>query len=119
MRLELESRVSQKPFSLDHRLRVASLLHPAGDPFSAVRVVVDSLGDSLARGIDPAWQEAWELAWPRPYRRNVEGAVAEFHTDERLVYAVMREESTYRADVVSPVGARGLMQIMPPTSSHR
>ena len=32
-----------------------------------------------------------------------------------LVYSIMREESGYRADAISPVGARGLLQIMEET----
>jgi soluble lytic murein transglycosylase len=35
-----------------------------------------------------------------------------------LVFAIMREESGYRAHVVSPSGARGLLQIMIPTGTR-
>jgi soluble lytic murein transglycosylase len=115
VRLELESRVRKQPLGLGLRMEIAKLLHPTGAHFAAVRVVVDGLGDALKRGIDPGWREAWDLAWPRPFRETVEGAAKEFGAEPALIYSIMREESTYRAEVVSPVGARGLMQIMPPT----
>ena len=39
-----------------------------------------------------------------------------FTIDPALVYALTRTESGFDADAVSPVGARGLMQLMPETA---
>jgi soluble lytic murein transglycosylase len=44
--------------------------------------------------------------------------VQEFDFDVSLVYAIMREESTYRETVSSSAGALGLMQIIPPTGNR-
>jgi soluble lytic murein transglycosylase len=57
----------------------------------------------------------WELSYPRPYSATVESAAAEFDVDPLLIWAVMREESRYDPEALSYVGARGLMQVMPPT----
>jgi soluble lytic murein transglycosylase len=38
--------------------------------------------------------------------------------DPYLALAIMREESLYQADVVSPASARGLMQLMPYTGKR-
>ncbi|AOT73150.1 hypothetical protein Gferi_15240 [Geosporobacter ferrireducens] len=60
-------------------------------------------------------KRAYELAYQRPYEEEVQKAAKEFNLDPNMIWAVMREESHYRADVYSPVGAVGLMQVMPAT----
>jgi soluble lytic murein transglycosylase len=57
----------------------------------------------------------WRLSYPRPYSTTVQSAAAEYDVDPLLIWAVMREESRYDPDALSWVGARGLMQVMPPT----
>jgi len=41
-----------------------------------------------------------------------------FKTDRALIYALMRQESKFKLDATSRVGARGLMQLMPRTASY-
>ncbi len=41
-----------------------------------------------------------------------------FQTDRALLYALMRQESKFKVDATSRVGARGLMQLMPRTASY-
>ena len=59
----------------------------------------------------------WQLSYPRPYSATVELAAAEFGVDPLLIWAVMREESRYDPEALSYVGARGLMQVMPPSQA--
>ena len=106
---ELESRLQMGRVSREQRVEAAELLHAVGDHFRAVRVLVNGFGDALEQGIDPEWHEVWRLAWPRPYPAMVHSAVQEFKGDPDLVYAVMREESTYEPEAASPAGALGLM----------
>jgi soluble lytic murein transglycosylase len=56
------------------------------------------------------------LLYPRPYAAQVRAAARETDVDEQLLYAVMRQESLFRADAVSAAGARGLMQLRPGTA---
>lgn len=41
-----------------------------------------------------------------------------FKVDRALLYALMRQESKFKTDATSRVGARGLMQLMPRTASY-
>ncbi len=52
---------------------------------------------------------------PRAYPELVNEMALRFKLDPNLVWAIMRTESSYRLDVISRVGATGLMQIMPHT----
>jgi soluble lytic murein transglycosylase len=58
------------------------------------------------------------FTYPRAYPDRVEPEAARRKIDPRLVWSVMREESTYRPRVRSPAGAVGLMQIMPKTAAR-
>jgi soluble lytic murein transglycosylase len=53
---------------------------------------------------------------PRAYPDLVQAMAGRFKLDPNLIWAIMRTESTYRLDVISRVGATGLMQIMPHTA---
>ena len=49
------------------------------------------------------------------YADYVASAAKEFGVDEAIIYAIIYCESKFDPEVVSSVGARGLMQIMPAT----
>jgi soluble lytic murein transglycosylase len=117
-RAELVSWLASERLGRAQRLQASALLHEVGEHYRAVQVVSDGFAGVLEQGIDPAWREAWELAWPRSFEPQVRDATREFGFDPSLVWAVMREESTYRPGVESPVGAIGLMQIIPPTGER-
>ncbi len=53
----------------------------------------------------------YPLLYPTPYRDEVVAATRETGVQRELVYSVMRQESLFRADVVSSAGAHGLMQL--------
>lgn len=59
----------------------------------------------------------WEQSYPEAYRPVVE-SLSGSSFDPRLVYAIMRAESTFRPKVVSSAGAIGLMQLMPATAQR-
>lgn len=56
-----------------------------------------------------------KLNYPIANRELIERYASEYHLDPARVQAVIFCESSNRADAVSSVGARGLMQIMPDT----
>jgi len=112
---EVESYADGARLGREARIQTAKLLHRTGDSYRALKLIDEGFGPSLEQGIDPAWREAWELAWPRAFGEQVSSSTREFSFDPALVWAIMREESAYRAQVSSPAGALGLMQLMPAT----
>jgi soluble lytic murein transglycosylase len=64
----------------------------------------------------PRTRWAWECAYPSPYADEVHAAEAAEGLPAGLLWAVMRQESAYDPDVVSPAHAVGLMQLMPETA---
>ncbi len=62
------------------------------------------------------WREAWKLAYPRPYAELVAEHAKRNALSPSLIYAVMREESAFDPEAVSPADAYGLMQLILPTA---
>lgn len=59
-----------------------------------------------------------KLLYPLPYRETVADAAENFSISPWLVLSIMRAESLFQPQIVSSVGARGLMQIMPATGER-
>ncbi|GFO57968.1 murein transglycosylase [Geomonas silvestris] len=59
---------------------------------------------------------AWALTYPLAYREDVVKNAALTGLPESLIWAIMRAESNYHPGALSPVGAVGLMQVMPGTA---
>ncbi len=58
----------------------------------------------------------WRALYPLGYSAEVEGEAWRNGLEPAFVAAVIREESSYDPKTLSPVGARGLMQLMPDTA---
>jgi len=70
----------------------------------------------LVRAAEAGSGELLRYTYPRAYARTVREEAARHGIDPRLLWAVMREESTFRPAIRSPAGAVGLLQIMPATA---
>ncbi|KTC85350.1 MULTISPECIES: lytic transglycosylase domain-containing protein [Legionella] len=57
------------------------------------------------------------LRFPIIHYETVKQYAKNYQVPPELIYAIIRQESGFREDVVSPAGARGLMQVMPTTAS--
>lgn len=68
-------------------------------------------------GIDGA-RALWQSAYPQAYKVAVDRAAGRQKIPQEWVWSIMRAESLYKPNVVSPVGAKGLMQIMPFTARN-
>ncbi|WP_413612446.1 transglycosylase SLT domain-containing protein [Bdellovibrio sp. HCB-110] len=69
-------------------------------------------GQRAAHGLEGI-RYLWEFAYPRAYSEQVEKYTKKFEVPQELVWGIMRAETNYRRDAISPVGALGLMQVMP------
>jgi soluble lytic murein transglycosylase len=56
--------------------------------------------------------------YPQAFKPQVQKASKQYGVPEEWVWAIMRSESLYKPDVISPVGAKGLMQLMPYTANN-
>ena len=80
---------------------------PVTEP--AAEVALDAAFAGFAP-IDPA------LAVPAAYAAKIGELAARFDLSPALLEAVVWQESRWRANAISPVGARGLAQLMPGTA---
>ncbi|MFI3137322.1 MAG: transglycosylase SLT domain-containing protein [Methylococcaceae bacterium] len=65
--------------------------------------------------------EEWDdlsLRFPVFYQQSVLDSAANNALDPALVFGLIRQESAFDQEAASPVGARGLMQIMPATGAQ-
>jgi len=79
--------------------------------------IAQSLPSALfvnAPGATTRW--AWECAFPSPYADEVHAAEAAEGLPPGLLWALMRQESGFDPDAVSPARAIGLMQLLPETA---
>lgn len=59
----------------------------------------------------------WRVFYPLPYKELVFSQAAKNNIDPYLVAAIIKTESNFVPSAESPMGARGIMQIMPETGA--
>lgn len=70
----------------------------------------------LATAPGPRTRWAWQCAFPQPYADVVTAAERDEKLPPGLLWAVMRQESAFDPDAISPARAVGLMQLLPETA---
>ncbi len=74
------------------------------------------LGDHLEHYPEGRWRVPWETAYPRAFEPLVVKACEKYALPRAIAWGIMREESSFIADVKSSANAFGLMQLIVPTA---
>lgn len=81
---------------------------------SAYIAQVNFGGQRALHGVDGV-RYLWEFAYPKAFSETVQKYSKQYSVPQELIWGIMRAESNYKKSVISPVGALGLMQVMPGT----
>ncbi len=95
---------------------VGALYNQAGLPELGHAFARGKLTDFLAHYPEGKWRTPWQVAYPRAFEAVVVKACAENSVPTPLAWGIMREESSFVADVRSHANAIGLMQLIAPTA---
>lgn len=68
-----------------------------------------------ARKIGDLPMDVWKVLYPLPYESVIRREAAKNNFDPLLAAGLMRQESTFQSDALSPTNAIGLMQVEPKT----
>lgn len=105
---------SHAPRSGEALCELYGLLEVADRRYAIGQDAATRIGLDRAPGPRSRWM--WDCVYPRPYSELVTRAERELLLPRGLIWAVMRQESGFRPAVRSPVGAIGLLQLMPATA---
>ncbi len=96
---------------------LAARASAAGSQYASVtQILVNHFGTYLQRPAQGLPPDFWTLVYPRPFWQTVIDAAGEHGANPVLLVALMRRESRFDPEARSPVGAIGLLQIMPYTA---
>jgi len=89
-----------------------------GDYYRSLMLVLRNYERYLEAPLDKTPEDLWLLAYPQAYWESIQTYAKKYKQDPYFVAAIMREESQFNTEALSPAGARGLMQVMPSTGEQ-
>jgi soluble lytic murein transglycosylase len=86
-----------------------------GDYYRSLILVLRNYERYLEGGRPQVPADLWQLAYPQGYWDSIVAYSRKYGQDPYFIAAIIREESQFREEALSPAGARGVMQVMPAT----
>ena len=126
MRLEMRKEAAAELWSLQENLPrrgrgaligLSKAFFELGDYYRSLVLVLRNYEHYLEAPMPGVTADLWLLAYPQGYWESVVAYSRKYGQDPYFVAAIIREESQFRTEALSPAGARGLMQVMPATGA--
>jgi soluble lytic murein transglycosylase len=123
MHLDLKKEAAQELWALQDkvvrkrgmRIGLSKAFFELGDYNRSLMLVLRNYERYLAGPSSGASEDLWVLAYPQGYWDSILSYSHQFGQDPYFIAAIIREESQFLPEAVSPAGARGIMQVMPST----
>ncbi len=110
----LKSEFSVYKTDRDYWVPFAFLFSQVGNFRTPFRTVYNQAASEIYQG-DMKKDPLAQIIYPQAFPEIVKKYAEKYNIDQSFIWSIMKIESTFRPRVGSPVGAIGLMQIMPAT----
>ncbi len=123
MRLSMKKEAAAELWSLQEKiprkrgglLGLSKAFFELGDYYRSLILVLRNYERYLEGSARETSEDFWLLAYPQGYWESVLSYSRKYGQDPYFVAAIIREESQFHSEALSPAGARGVMQVMPST----
>ncbi len=112
---------NQKELDVNQQFTDSLLKLIKGENLAGINQILN-LRDSTNPNNKKQWQalrqtpEYWQALFPFPYQKSILNWAQKRQLNPLLVASLIRQESRFESEIRSPVGATGLMQVMPTTA---
>ncbi len=123
MYLDMKKEAAAELWSLQDRLPrkrgaligLSKTFFELGDYYRSLILILRNYEPYLDGAARETPEDFWLLAYPQGYWDSIVTYSRKYGQDPYFVAAIVREESQFHAEALSPAGARGVMQVMPAT----
>src|SRR5574341_1433508 len=109
---DLQDRVQKRRGML---LGLSKTFFELGDYYRSLLLVLRNYEHYLGGPAGDTPRDFWLLAYPQGHWESVVSHARAYGQDPYFISAIIRQESYFQTDALSPAGARGIMQVMPST----